>query len=129
MLGRLNFVASSLVVLLTVATASADEDQCGLYLAISSTSTVEDTNWGLFAGKDYEANTEIGTPDVAIMMPHLRANTYIADEDEEDEKEGLGRIVDFFEEFFWVPDTAAAKYDVRSRLYQEPVFLQASMPR
>jgi SET domain len=114
MLGRLNFVASSLVVLLTVATASADEDQCGLYLAISSTSTVEDTNWGLFAGKDYEANTEIGTPDVAIMMPHLRANTYIADEDEEDEKEGLGRIVDFFEEFFWVPDTAAAKYELLS---------------
>lgn len=110
---RLNVVTSGLVVVLlsaNIVTASADEDQCGVYLAISSTSTVEDTNWGMFAGKDIAAGAEIGSPEIGITIPHLRANSFFADENNDDQT--LGLISDFFEEFFWVPDTAAAKFEL-----------------
>jgi SET domain len=119
MLGR-----SLLFIAWTVISAVAEEageasgnDTCGLYLAISSTSTAEATKWGMFAGKDIPVDSKIGSPEIGVMIPHLRANMRRAqgDESEEDaDKASLGAIVDFFEEFFWVPDTAAAKGELAS---------------
>lgn len=113
MVGRFHFVASSLCALFAIATGSTDNEHCGVYLAISTTSTVEDTSWGLFAGKDIPAHSNIGSAEIGITIPHLRANSYVAEEDDE-EGQALGRMVDFFEEFFWVPDTVGAKFELQS---------------
>jgi hypothetical protein len=91
---------------------------CGLYLAISSTSTVKSTIWGLYAGRDIPKQSSIGSPDVGIHMPYIRANSYIAELDEEEEGEEhhqqtvLSNIVHFFESFFWVADTVGARFEV-----------------
>jgi hypothetical protein len=92
-----------------------ESNTCGLYLAISSTSTVKSTNWGLYAGKDISNQSSIGSPDVGIHMPHIRANSYIAelDKDEDDQEQAvLTNIVHFFESFFWVADTVGARFEV-----------------
>lgn len=60
-----------------------DDSQCGMYIAISSTSTVEDTKWGLYAGKDYEKNAPLGYPDIAINMFNLQGNAHLADDEGE----------------------------------------------
>jgi len=101
---RLNYAIALLA--LSRVTGADDENQCGLYLAISSTSTVEETNWGIFAGKDIPAASGIASPDVAINIPNLRANNEVEDE------EFLSKMVDFFEGFFWVPETAAAQFEM-----------------
>jgi hypothetical protein len=113
--------ALGVLVLATFVWASAaaanddDVDECGLYLAISSTSTVEDTHWGLYAGKEIGEGQPVGYPDIGINIPHLRANSYFAEEGDEggeDKSEILTAMVDFFESFFWVPDTAGAKFEL-----------------
>lgn len=108
-------ILSCVLTLLALRGASAADDenqQCGLYLAISSTSTVDDTNWGIFAGKDIPPKRVIASPDVAINIPHLRANSYPVDLNEEMDTEFLSQMVDFFEGFFWVPETAAAQFEL-----------------
>ena len=87
-------------------------EQCGLYVAISSTSTVDDTHWGLFTGKDIPAGVEIASPDVAINIPHLRGNNVPLDDEDESDAELFTQMVDFFEGFFWVPETAAAQFEL-----------------
>jgi len=107
----LNF-ALALLTLQAASAAQDDNQQCGLYLAISSTSTVDDTNWGIFAGKDIPAKTVIASPDVAINIPHLRANSHPVEEDEDTDPAFLSQMVDFFEGYFWVPETAAAQFEL-----------------
>lgn len=107
--GRLQLLLTAIALLTsaTCVTGNDSEQDCGLYLAISSTSTVEETNWGIYAGKDYAEGVAIGSSDIAINMPFLRIN--LAANDPNLEK--LGRIVGFFERFFWVPDTAASQFE------------------
>lgn len=90
-----------------------NEDQCGLYLAISSTSTVDETNWGIFAGKDYLPNTPIGYPEVGINVPNIRANAFYVS-DNEATMDYMDQIATFFETFFWVADTIGAKFEQSS---------------
>jgi hypothetical protein len=75
-----------------------EEDQCGLYLATSSTSTADEPKWGTFAGKPYKTRSPIGFGDVAIHTHHMEANAFSGDF----EQEYLTNIVDFFENFIWV---------------------------
>ena len=53
---------------------SSSNSQCGLYLAISSTSTDDNTVWGIYAGKDYEKGETVGVPELAINTHNLRFN-------------------------------------------------------
>jgi hypothetical protein len=57
--------------------SAEDEDhaaQCGLYLALSLTSTEDSTIWGIYAGKDYETGQMVGVPELAINTHNLRFN-------------------------------------------------------
>lgn len=75
-----------------------DENQCGLYLATSSTSTADEPKWGIFAGKSFSKETRIGFGDVAIHTHQMEANAMSGEDDEE----YLTNIVDYFENFIWV---------------------------
>lgn len=77
-------------------------------MAISSTSTVDATNWGIFAGRDYAVGDAIGSPEVAIPIPHLRANLAQTSE----HRATTEPIVDFLEHFFWVAETAGSQFDL-----------------
>lgn len=100
---RLSLVALALIGL---AMAAEDDDTCGLYLAVSSTSTADTTNWGIFAGRDYGPGEPIGSPEVSISIPHLRANVGGP------ERASIEPIVDFFERFFWVAETSGSQFDI-----------------
>ena len=75
-----------------------DNDQCGLYLAESSTSTADEPKWGLYAGKALNPREPIGFGDVAINTHHMEANSISEDFDDE----YLSHIVEYFENFIWV---------------------------
>ena len=99
--------------------ADSNKNKCGLYLAISSTSTVDETNWGLFAGKDIPKDTSIASPEVSIIIPHLRANNYPvhyeqkSDAEKHQHEQGfMSQMVDFFENFFWTAETGAAQFEL-----------------
>ena len=52
---------------------NTENHTCGLYIAISSTSTVDDTNWGLFVGQDMDGiHQPIGHPEIGIVVSNLR---------------------------------------------------------
>ena len=60
------------VIASTVVSASADEE-CGIYLAVSSTSTVEEPKWGLYAGQEISKGGGVGFGEIAIHTFHLLA--------------------------------------------------------
>jgi hypothetical protein len=107
---------ASTVTTRTVFVLAADQDPmddvvhpCGLYLSVSSTSTTEATNWGLFLGVGIDGtNVAIGSPEVAIVISHLRVHNENRKSDDFD----VERLVDYFESFLWVPATAGAKYEL-----------------
>ena len=86
-------------------------DQCGMYMAISSTSTVDDTKWGLYAGQDIPADSPIGYPDVAINIFNLQGNAHLVDE-EEDDLSLVAATVEFFEQFIWVPLPSGGHFEL-----------------
>lgn len=112
-----NHLAALSVLLLTakagvgVAKKNDDKEQCGMYIAISSTSTVDDTRWGLYAGKDYDKNAPLGYPDVAINMFNLQGNAQLAEEDEHSENL-VAQTVEFFEQFIWVPIPSGGQFEL-----------------
>jgi hypothetical protein len=53
---------------------STTGDQCGLYLALSSTSTGDNTVWGIYAGKDYQIGETVGVPELSVNTLNLRYN-------------------------------------------------------
>jgi hypothetical protein len=83
-------------------TGSSDdnyETSCGLYLAVSSTSTAEDPKWGLYAGKGgIRPKTRIGYGEVAINTHEMEANAFNDDIDQD----YLVSIVSFIENYIWV---------------------------
>ena len=100
------------LVLFSVLFTATSDDECGLYLALSSTATAEENTWGVYAGKDIPAQTAIGFPDIGINMPHLKANSYFAEDGGEEDEEYLGQIVDFLESNIWVPGPAGALFEL-----------------
>jgi hypothetical protein len=92
----------------------SDNAQCGIYLAVSSTSTVDDATWGLYAGKEISKDTTVGYPDVAMNTFHLKANVGFGANNrmKASEIDFLNRAVDFLEGFIWVPDAAGARFEL-----------------
>lgn len=78
--------------------AEEDNDQCGVYLAESSTSSAEEPKWGIYAGKDIGTNERIGYGDVGINTHHMEANALTGGYDEE----YLTSIVEYFENYIWM---------------------------
>ena len=90
-----------------------EEDRCGLYMAISSTSTSDKTLWGLYVGKDIPAGQAITTPDLAVPILDLRANNVLyGDTVDETLQEQLYQTVEYLEESFWVPDSMGGKFEM-----------------
>jgi hypothetical protein len=90
---------------------------CGLYMATSSTSLSNDHKWGVYAGKDIEANAAIGFGDLAIHTFQLMANNIWMNQAREEivddlDKNQLANIVDWFEQFVWVPDSSGGQYEL-----------------
>lgn len=93
-----------------------DPSQCGLYLASSSTSTVAEPKWGVFAGRDLEAGTPIGYGDVAIHTIDLTGNNLwvdpitnrVVDDLEENDQ---ANTVDWLEQFLWVPHSSGGQFE------------------
>lgn len=99
--------------LLPLAAIAADE--CSLYMAESSTSTVEAPKWGIYAGVDFEEGVELGPPDIAIQVHNLMANVFDQDdeeEEEEDEKSLERQSAEMIERFTWVPDSSAGAFEM-----------------
>ena len=97
-----------------VATTQANEDdssKCGMYIAISATSTVDDTKWGIYAGKDFAKNAPLGYPDVAINIFNLQGNAQLADESASSETL-VAHTVEFFEQFIWVPIPSGGQFEL-----------------
>jgi hypothetical protein len=95
---------------------AAAADTCGLYLAVSSTSTVEEPKWGIYAGKEYPRGVSIGSGEVAIQTFNLMANVVpleLEDDEDEDEQEDLTPVVDFFEQFIWVPQASGGQFELK----------------
>lgn len=97
--------------LLGFVAGSEDAEQCGMYMAISSTSTVDDTKWGLYAGKDFANDSPLGYPDIAINLINLQGNAHIADETDETGTL-VAHTVEFFEQFIWVPIPSAGQFEL-----------------
>ncbi|KAL3942740.1 MAG: hypothetical protein SGBAC_003115 [Bacillariaceae sp.] len=88
--------------------AAEEENSCGLYLATSSTSTANEPKWGIFAGKSYNKQSRIGFGDIAIHTHQMEANALSGEEDED----LLTNIVDFFENFIWVPHPVGGQFEL-----------------
>jgi len=115
---QLLLLAVSLSSALSVNNGANDKDnnnsseQCGLYLALSSTSTGDRTQWGIYAGRDYAPTTTIGQPELAVNAIHLRANNLFHPETRKEQTPMLLRSLEFLEESFWVPDAAGSRFEL-----------------
>ena len=105
------FLFILLATLLPIAASGDDNEQCGMYIAISSTSTVDDTKWGLYAGKDFANNAPLGYPDIAVNLINLQGNAHLADDPDES---GMlvAHTVEFFEQFIWVPIPSGGQFEL-----------------
>lgn len=94
-----------------------DQSTCGLYLATSSTSDPDEHKWGVYAGKDIESDSPIGYGDLAIHTFHLMANNVWLETDTKEimddlDKNELANIVDWFEQFVWVPHSSGGQFEL-----------------
>ena len=112
---------ASLVLAWTARESRADEilpasstSECGLYLAVSSTSTADDPKWGLYAGKPIPKRSPIGYGEVAIQTFHLLANALSEESDGKPSTTTLRRsdIVDFLEQYIWVPHGSGGQFEL-----------------
>lgn len=87
-----------------------DEEQCGLYLALSSTSTSDRKSWGIYAGKDYNKLTKVGYPELAINIHNIRGH-YLSNKINNNNYEILDNLIQFYERLFWIPDTIGALHE------------------
>jgi hypothetical protein len=113
---RVSHIATLLLLASTSSTSTAaneeeSSDQCDLYLAASSTSTVEEPKWGVYAGKAYAKHDNIGFGDVAVQTFNMLASS-MTDNNEED----FSGFVDFFEEYIWVPEPSGGQFEQDNKL-------------
>lgn len=85
-----------------------EEPQCSVYLAPSSTSTTEEPKWGIYAGTEIQKGEQVGIPEIAIQTLNIKGSHRSPD----DSVSLAESTVEFFEQFIWVPDATAGKYDV-----------------
>ena len=102
--------------------ASNQQQQCGLYLAMSSTSTPDEPKWGLYAGETFQKGVSIGYGDVAIQTFNLLGNSLVDDSEKEEQEEeeneesnvddDLSTVVEFFEQYIWVPQSSGGQFEL-----------------
>ena len=91
--------------------SSQDLPECGLYLAVSSTSTVDEPKWGTFAGNTIPKDGSIGSGEVGIQAFQLKE--HITDVNDSNAANELRKdIVDFLEEFIWVPQNSGGQFEL-----------------
>lgn len=113
-LRKLAVLATTALAATTSAVAEESENQCGLYLAPSSTQESEETTvWGLYAGKEIPTGQVIGPTELAINLWHFKANSVVTEEDSADAQhsEALQAMVDFAESYIWVPSPVGARFE------------------
>ena len=94
-------------------------DSCGLYMATSSTSMAGVHKWGVYAGKDIEADSPIGFGDLAVHSFNFMGNQIWEDpttgEITDDlDVNMLANIVDWFEQFMWVPQSSGGHLELNN---------------
>jgi hypothetical protein len=107
-----SMAALALSSIAAVAAQEEEESDCGMYLAISSTSTVDETRWGIYAGHDIPKNSPLGGPDIAINIFNLQGNTQLAEAQTAEVDNLLSSTVDFFEQFIWVPVPSGGQFEL-----------------
>jgi len=85
-------------------TSSKSSEQCRLWLAPSSVSSIEIPKLGLFAGIDYDVDDIVGEPEIAIPLID-----FLEDWNRRNEVDDM--IITFLEGFFWTTDYAGAKWE------------------
>mmetsp|Transcript_22681 Transcript_22681/g.64212 ORF Transcript_22681/g.64212 Transcript_22681/m.64212 type:complete len:698 (+) Transcript_22681:200-2293(+) len=104
---------------LDAAIPSEASDQCGYYLAVSSTSTTEAPRWGVYTGKHVAEGDAILHGDVAINIHNLIGNQLREDHETEETEQlqaFLEKTVDHLEQYVWVPQTVGAQYELAPEL-------------
>lgn len=90
---------------------SRRDQECGLYLAVSSTSTVEEPKWGIFAGATIPKHASVGAGEVGIQSFQLQGHIT----DVNDPKEVVSQradMVDFLEQYIWVPHNSGGQFEL-----------------
>ena len=85
--------------------------ECGLYLAVSSTSTVEEPKWGIFAGTTIPKYAPVGSGEVGIQAFQLQGNIMDANDPKETNSQRQD-IVDFLEQYIWVPQNSGGQFEL-----------------
>lgn len=85
--------------------------ECGLYLAVSSTSTTEEPKWGLYAGHAIPKQSPVGSGEVAVHTFHLLANS-LSEKGSPDSLKRLDDIVDYLEQYIWVPHGSGGQFEL-----------------
>lgn len=110
---KMMFPLLLLALLLLIATADPSPDQCGLYMAVSSTSTADELQWGLYLGHEEQPKgTLLPTADLAILVEHLMSNAY---DSEGEEVPDVFQSADSLETVLWVRDAGGAKYALNQK--------------
>jgi hypothetical protein len=85
--------------------------ECGLYLAVSSTSTVDEPKWGIFAGSTIPKFGSVGSGEVGIQAFQLHGHVMDIDEPEQANTRRT-EIVDFMEQYIWVPHNSGGQFEL-----------------
>ncbi len=111
-MGRLLTLAASAIVLSSwssVVVVSADDSECGLYLAVSASSDADNPKWGLYAGVPIPAQSPVGHPEIAIHTHNFVGNARTASDSSNPDV----RAVDFFEDYIWVSDSTGGSLEMK----------------
>lgn len=87
------------------------EEECGLYLAVSSTSNLDEVKWGVYAGVDIEKGSLVGEPDLAVQTHNLLGHAH-SESKEDQSDDPTVRTVNMFEEYIWVADATGGSRDL-----------------
>lgn len=85
--------------------------ECGLYLAVSSTSTVDEPKWGIFAGSTIPKFGSVGSGEVGIQAFQLHGHIVDINEPEQANARRTD-IVDFVEQYIWVPHNSGGQFEL-----------------
>ena len=111
---RLSIAAfAAFIAAVTTSAQGSEGEVCGLYLAVSSTSTVEEPKWGLYAGKAFPKGVPVGGGEIAIQTHNLMGNQ-LSDGEQDEVDDDLSFVVEFFEQYIWVPQSSGGQFELDS---------------
>lgn len=90
--------------MLVLASFASGDDQCGVYLGPSSTTTENEPKLGLYAGKDYETGDALGRPEVGIPLIDFTESWNRRDTEAD-------LVMQFLEGFLWTAEYGGSKWE------------------